>query len=1713
MAVAKNTAVGNIDPFCGLTLADFLVPSVKTPVAQVTEVVVQASLDEAKALAGQQTTATDVQILGGTDIEPADDVHDVILTQVLDGWYEQDNDSDFAERREIWPLIDMTALRPSTDQKTRIQQNITAIRLLKQLQKEQRRASAQEMETMLTYSGWGGVSRVFSPDGSTPHSLAHLRDELKDISTPEEFAAMQSSVNTAFYTPPELVSAVWRMCEHLGFKGGRIIEPAAGAGHFIAGMPMGIAMKSDVTAVEIDKVSAQMLEQLYGPYGMQVHACGTETAKLPSGFYDLCISNVPFGDYKTNDTGKAPYADWSIHNWFLGKAVDLVRPGGLIAIVTSRHTMDSKRDAHRKWVGVHAELLGAFRLPQNAFGEFALTEVVTDVLVFRRRALPDYGVKTLWEDGEAKVPQEMMAQGLSNQRGVYAHGRSYPVSATINKYFAAKPQNVIGKLEWVKTQYAEEALPRFTGTTAEMCATLTERAESTLDANIYEPPARTMGAAPQSSMARYLNTGDSLPGSFVLRDGRVCISEGDELLDVDGLYSGTARARVLGLMAIRDAAVAVIEHQAKSEDDAELSSLQRTLNGTYDAFVSKLGYLSTTANSRVFRGDPQWPLMLALEIWDEEAGLAHKADIFDKRTVGKTTVPVKADTVKDGMLISLALYGKIVLKDIALRTGMPVMEVVKDLKAEALAYRDPILATWVPADEYLSGHIQVKIDQAKAAGAAYAQNVEALTAVLPPDLGPAEVEARLGAPWIPLDVIEAFAGYIVDIRVNEKINVSYDQTTATWAIKSSAYHLEGVGDRTKQMTQWGTRERCALVLIEAALNQQPPTITRTVDGSSIVDQQATLHAREKWQALRDEFKSWVYQDESRRDRLLKIYNEQFNRIVPRRYDGSHLHLPGMSKVLTPRAHQKDAIWRIVCGGNTLLAHAVGAGKTLVMVAAAMELRRLGKARKPVLVVPNHMLEQAASEALRLYPQAKLLMASKEDLSGDRRRTFVARVATGDWDLVVMTHSTFERLMLSPARQQTFIDGVLGEARAMLSVAEDSGSKRSIKELERRMKEYEAKITRLAEAGAGDATSVWFDDLGLDYLFADEVHFAKNAYRMSKLPRVAGLNNTTSNRAFDFLMKTRYIMGLHGDEEIGVVGASATPISNSLAEMWAMQMYFQPQTLKRLGIYEFDAWAASFGDTVTGMELSPDGSGYRLNSRFARFVNTPELMAIFRGMADVKTKAMLKLPTPRIKGGKPKVVTAEPGEKLKAYIETLVKRAEAIRSRGVKPEEDNMLKVTNDGRKAALDIRLALPGEAKEEGCKLDQVENEVFRIWEEGAEKRTTQLVFSDLGTPSTEGFSVYVALRAQLAARGIPMEQMEFIHDHETDAAKAKLFKRVREGSVRIVFGSTSKLGTGTNVQRLLKAIHQIDAPFRPSDVEQRDGRGERQGNLNEEIELLRYITTSSFDAYMWQLLDVKQRFIEQIMTADQGLRTVEDISMTTLSYAEIKAIASGNPLVLEKAQVDAKVQKLALMYDHFEQDRWQAGRRKASLQSRLAYLQSSIPKAAEDAKLLQAIDKNVALNPASRAIAVACDGAANNCEVVGAAFRCAAGMGDSQIGDIGGVMLHAEQGFKVVKLVVRLPHTGLRAEVDRPRITDLQGVGECVYDALNDYRDIEARMLREHADKSEELASIERLLQGTFPHAAELEEARQRQREIETALDLDKQTEGTAAMDAAQA
>lgn len=1429
--------------------------------------------------------------------------------------------------KEVWPRLTAADIGSWGGKVAKFDQNVAAINLLHQLEQEDRLPSPAERLVLQRYTGWGGIPAAFNPE-QTDAAWAARAASLKTQLTPEEWESARASTPNAHYTDLPVVESMWEALQHLGFTGGRIVEPSAGVGHFIGTMPKEIAEKSSVTAIELDSLSGRMVDKLYGQHGVQVFVQGFEATKLPEGYFDLAISNVPFGAYKVADGRHKPYAEWFIHNYFFGKALDLVRAGGLVAFITSTGTLDrdyqDQQSAVRKHLNAHAEFLGAIRLPGGAFKAIAETDVTTDIIFLRKRAKKVVDDDALWLNTTA-APLTMRQDSLHFK----------PMS--INAYYAANPSMVIGKLDWVSNGHQQVPGVKFAG------ASFTDdlrTAICNLPEAVFVPRQRksnTVATEPVRIPApEYVK-----PGAYVIESDRVMVSEGATLLDVHDELKATTRARISGLIEIRDAARRVLAAQVGSDDDSILKVYQVALNATYDVFVKRYGHISERANTLAFKGDPDLPLLLSLEIYDEEAETAAKADLFSKRTVSSPRVPTKADSPEAALAISLQQFGRISLDFIAGLLGTSKQEVTETLNCEGKIFMNPETDQWEPADQYLSGHVRSKLEIARLAGTEYARNVKSLEEVQPVDLKPQEIEARLGAPWIPGEDIKAF---IKDVLKLDADSVEFVPENGAWEVKYNEWQAGQVAECTGT---WGTRRANAMVLLVQALNQQVVTV-RDRDPASdkyYVNAQETMAAREKQSRLKEKFKDWVWEEESRRDRLCRKYNDEFNSTRPRVFEGSFLTLPGFTQNITLRKHQLDAIWRGIASGNTLLAHTVGAGKTLTMVCTSMELRRLGLCSKPVHVVPNHMLVQYTAEFLRAYPTAHVLMASKEDLAGDNRRQFVARIATGDWDAVIMTHSSFERIRMSPGFMQDFITEQLADLEAAYMAARHDRNNRIVKDLARAKKTWEARLAKLASEFKKDDL-VTFEELGIDQLFIDEAHLFKNLFRISKMARIAGLPSNNSERAFDMFVKTRYIMAMYDGQHRGVVFATGTPISNSMGEMFTMQRYLQPNTLRRHLVENFDAWAASFGEAVTALEVSPDGGGYRMNTRFARFTNLPELLALFWEVADVRTKEMLNLPVPEIAGGKPQTVSVSAGPELKAYVEGLVNRAERIRNGLVRPNEDNMLAVTNDGRKAALDMRLVDRFASDDPNSKVNACCTSVFEIWQRTASFRGTQMVFCDLSTPSDDGrFSVYNDLRTKWEGMGIPSHEIAFIHDFETDAGKDKLFKAVREGKVRILLGSTAKMGVGTNVQTRLFAMHHLDAPWRPSDVEQRDGRIERQGNINAVIEIYRYVTKGSFDAYMWQTLETKAKFIAQVMSGTLGARSVEDVELAALSYAEVKALASGNPLVLEKAGIDAELAKLSLLKAQWRSAQWEINSEVSRLPKEIEALQRRIAGMEKDA------------------------------------------------------------------------------------------------------------------------------------------------------------------------
>lgn len=1587
--------------------------------------------------------------------------------------------------RCLWPMLGREQLRGLSGAVIKYDANVAAIRALQGVEAANRTASAAERAVLLRFTGWGGIPAAFNLDGN---DLAWCRraENLQALLADADYTSAKASVNNSHYTEVHVIEAMWQAVERFGFTGGRVLEPAAGVGHFIGAMPRTIAEHSAVTAVEIDRVAGRLLQALYAPHGVDVRIAPFEKVALPGSWFDLVIGNVPFGTYTVADASHKPYARFRIHNYFLAHALDLVRPGGLVCLITSTGTMEARDDKVREYLASQAELLGAIRLPKGTFAAIASTDVQTDILFLRRRQLGEL-VSGEWLN-RTTVPQNLL------------HPRCPHKYLQINAWYAARPQFCIGTIAQESNGYEEIPTVVFEG---DLEPALAERI-TLLPSGVYQSAAPRALVPVQTTVPAEPG---ARPGSYRVHGGRVHRVEGSNLVDVHDGINATQRARITGLCAIRDHARALLDAQLTLDGDEGLGHLRSMLSGSYDAYVRRFGCLSTRANALAFRRDPDYPLLLSLEHYDEESDTARKAALFTQRTLRRVSAPASVRDPIEALATSVQWRGRVDPAYMAQLLSAPEDEVLATLSEAGQIFHDPADAAWRTADEYLSGNVKEKLKQAELSGKAFRRNVEALKGVQPEDLPPASIEPRLGAVWIPAGDVEAFIREVLEMK---DCTVSYSAEAGAWSVSYAEWNAR---HNVKVTQEWGTGRMNAIELVLAALNVQVPTV-RDRDPATDryhVNPVETLAAREKLGALKERFATWAFEETERRERLCRIYNDLFNATRPRRFDGQHLKLPGFSRCFTLHPHQLDSVWRIVQTGNVGLFHVVGAGKTAVCVIASMEMRRLGLLSKPAHVVPNHMLEQYTAEFVRLYPQASVLMACKEDLEGDRRRELVSRIATGDWDAVVITHSSFERIRMSPQFCEEHIEEVIHEIE-MAVRAEKSGdrSNRIIKQLEAQKKTWRVRLEKLQADGKKDDLLTW-EQLGVDGLFVDEAHLFKNLFRFTKMTRVAGLPLTNSERALDLFLKTRYTMQLHGSAQRGVVFATATPVANTMAEIHTMQRYLQPRRLAQLGLQQFDAWAATFGEQVTALEIAPDGSGYRMHTRFARFINVPELMAIFGEVADIRTAEMLHLPVPKLRGGKPRTVACPASSALKAYVQTLVARAEVIRNGHVDPSADNMLSVTNDGRAAALDFRLVAPTAPFDPEGKVAACAREVVSVWKRTEGFRGTQLVFCDLSSPkSGKAFSVYEDLKRRLVEAGIPEQEIVFIHDAENDAQKAKLFKAVREGRVRVLPGSTAKMGVGTNVQTLLAAVHHLDAPWRPCDVEQRDGRILRQGNECEEVEIFRYVTEGSFDSYMWQTLETKARFIAQVMRGDKGLRSVEDVELATLSYAEVKALASGNPLVIEKAGVDAEVAKLSTLFSVWRNQRWanegEVGRLPLAIeaqQRKLALL------AADVGQVEPQTMGQIAVELGGRRI--------TGPDAVGDALREAVKTARAAIGRgalASGHLVGRFGGFGLGLQAIGLEATPAfflagRCRYDAEPYQTGPGLVSALLAVLASVREQQARAQRQLDMQRKRLEDLQVELARPFEHDGRLTSLLVRQRELLKQLDLDKDEAGNAGLD----
>lgn len=1359
--------------------------------------------------------------------------------------------------------------------KTRFRANMDAIHLLKQLEAERRVATVDEQETLSRYTGWGAIPDVFDESKS---DWAKEYVEMKAALTPEEYEAARGSTLNAHYTSPTVIRAIYEALGNMGFEGGRILEPSMGVGNFFGLLPESMA-GSELHGVELDSITGRIAKQLYPEAKIKV--AGFETTNRP-GFFDLAVGNVPFGNYQVFDPGYNRLG-FSIHNYFAAKMLDQVRPGGIVAFVTSRYTMDSRDESVRRYLAERGELLGAIRLPNNAFRANAGTAVVSDIIFLQRREVP-----------VAEFPD-------------WVHVGDTPEGFKVNKYFLQHPEMVLGTPTAESTQYAGQDY------------TVASIEGADLAAQLHEAIRHIHGEYTERDIEE--NTvSDIIPAdpdvrnySYALVDGNVYFREGGIMVRQD-VSAGTAE-RIKGLMELRDCTRRLIELQMMDVGGAEIAAEQKRLNELYDAFTAKHGLISSRENKRAFEDDSSYYLLCSLEILDDDGRLERKSDMFTKRTIQPHRPVEHTETEVESLAVSMNEKARVDLPYMAKLCGKSEDEVAAEL--QGVIFRVPGTDHYITADEYLSGNVREKLREAEAAAkndTAFNINVEALRAAQPRDLTASEIDVRLGATWIEPQYIRQFIDetFKPSFWASQNIKVHYSPVTGEWRVEGKS----AVGANDVNAYNYGTQRMNAYKILENTLNLRDVRVydkVVDVDGTErrVLNSKETTLAQQKQQVIKDAFRDWLWKDADRRETLVAKYNELFNSTKPREYDGSHLTFPGMNPEIELRQHQRDAIARILYGGNALLAHEVGAGKTFTMAAAAMEAKRLGLCSKPMFVVPNHLTEQWASEFLRLYPSANILVTTKKDFEKANRQKFCARIATGNYDAVIIGHSQFEKIPVSQERQEQLLQDQIDEiTEGIRELKSSNGERFSIKAMERTKKGLEAKLKKLLDSPRDDV--VTFEELGVDRLFVDESHAFKNLYYQTKMQNVAGLSSSEAQKSSDMYMKCRYLDELTGSK--GVVFATGTPVSNTMVELYTMQRYLQHDTLEKLGMSHFDAWAANFGEMVTAMELAPEGTGYRARTRFSKFFNLPELMSIFKEVADIKTSDELNLP-------KPKVIyhneVSQPTEVQKALVKELSERATKVHARQVDPSVDNMLAITNDGRKLGLDQRVINPLLPDEPGTKVNRCVDNMFKIWEDGADKRLTQLIFCDLSTPG-KGFSVYEDIKKKLVARGVPENEIAFIHDANTDEKKKALFAKVRSGQVRVLMGSTFKMGAGTNVQDRLIALHDLDAPWRPGDLEQRKGRIARQGNMNETVHVYRYVTENTFDSYIWQTLENKQKFISQIMTSKSPVRSCEDVDETTLSFAEIKALCAGDPRIKEKMDLDVQVAKLRLLKSSFQSQKY---------------------------------------------------------------------------------------------------------------------------------------------------------------------------------------------------
>ena len=1467
--------------------------------------------------------------------EPAEERDDKEPEPVVPAWEQKKKVKGFDLHPDV-PMADRHTFNlrenevETVGKKERFRRNIMAIQLLKKCQEENRFATPEEQIILSKYVGWGGLSEAFDENNSA-WATEYL--ELSSVLTPEEYASARESTLTAFYTPPEVITAIYKAMEQMGFKEGNLLEPSCGIGNFIGMLP-DTMQDSKIYGVELDTISAGIAQQLYQK--TTIAAQGFEETNLPDSFFDGVVGNVPFGDFKVSDKRYDKHK-FLIHDYFFAKSLDKLRPGGVMALVTSKGTMDKETLAVRKYIAQRAELLGAIRLPNNTFKGNAGTEVVSDILILQKR------------------------DRLIDIEPDWVHLDTDENGIKMNSYFVQHPEMILGEMKMVSGRFGMEA-------------TCVPYENADLAAQLDEAVANIHGEITEYETEEELEEEDnSIPAdptvrnfSYTLVDDKIYYRENSRMTPVE--VSATAENRIKGMIAIRNSVRTLIELQTEDYPDSEIKAEQERLNRLYDTFSGKYGLINSRANTSAFSQDSSFSLLSALEIIGEDGELERKADMFSKRTIKPHTPVTSVDTASEALAVSLGEKATIDMDYMMGLSGKSENEIFEDLKGVIFLnplyeYGNSYEPKYLMADEYLSGNVREKLRIAKNSAELYPKdykvNVEALQKVQPKDLTASEISVRLGATWLPPDDVQEFIFHLLETPryAQWNIKVHFSPFTSEWNIEGKSYDKGNV----RAYNTYGTSRINAYKIIEETLNLKDVRIFDYIEDDegkkkAVLNKKETAIAQSKQEMIKQEFQDWIWSDPERRERLCKSYNEKFNSVRPREYDGSHIIFNGMNPEIELREHQKNAVAHILYGGNTLLAHAVGAGKTFEMVAAAQESKRLGLCNKSLFVVPNHLTEQWAAEYLQLYPAANILVATKKDFETKNRKKFCGRIATGDYDAVIIGHSQFEKIPMSIERQRAILEQQLEEITGGIAeLKRNRGENFSIKQLEKSKKSIRQKLDKLNDQTKKDDV-VTFEELGVDRLFVDESHYYKNLYLYTKMRNVGGIAQTEAQKSSDLFMKCRYLDEITGGR--GTVFATGTPISNSMVELYTIQRYLQYNTLVKNGLQHFDAWASTFGETITAVELTPEGTGYRAKTRFAKFYNLPELMAMFKEIADIKTADMLNLPVPEAKYHN---IAVKPSEMQKEMVASLAERAEQVRGGGVDSSIDNMLKITNDGRKLALDQRMLNDMLPDFEGSKINACVDNIYRIWKENADKKSAQLVFCDLSTPKNDGtFSVYNDIRKKLIERGIPESEVKFIHEADTDMKKKELFQKTRKGEVRVLLGSTQKMGAGTNVQDKLIALHDVDCPWRPSDLEQRSGRIVRQGNENPQVDIYRYVTEQTFDAYLYQLVEGKQKFASQIMTSKSPVRSAEDIDETALSYAEIKMLATGNPYIKEKMDLDIQVQKLKMLKSNFLSEKYGLEDKVIKFYpQQIAYLKSRVEGLTKDVKTAKSHPKPIDEQP----------------------------------------------------------------------------------------------------------------------------------------------------------